>query len=126
MSATHDLYEAVRPGGVLGRCLEAISNPRKHRWNAYLRACRAIPKDSPVYGSTSFRRINDRRHDLIVSMFGENSSFREEVKESPEYQAVSKATMAWCNGPLIASTFLAARLLRRMEKRIAEKGGVTA
>lgn len=115
-----DLFSEVWPGGLLGRCLESICNPRKHRWNAYLRACKRIPKGSPVHGSTSFARINDRRHELISEMFADGSAKYDEIKASPEYQAVSLATSEWLCGPTVASNFLLGRLLRRLRAKHPE------
>lgn len=120
-----DLFAEVRPGGMLGRCLDAIGNHRKHRWNAYLRACKRIPKESPVYGSTSFEKINGRRHELIGLMFsfedGETDTTPEydTIKSSEEYQAVSKATSEWLCGPMVASNFLMGRLLRRLQAKVS-------
>lgn len=116
-----DLFSEVRPSGLLGRCLDAISNPRKHRWNAYLRACKRIPKDSPVYGSTSFEKINTRRHALIDEMFADAETKSEEIKRSPEYVAVTRATREWLCGPMVASNFLMGRLLRRLQTKISSE-----
>lgn len=123
--SSHDLFAEVRPGGMLGRCLDAISNPRKHRWNAYLRACKRIPITSPIYGSTSFDKINGRRHELIAMMFkredGKTDILPEydAIKSSEEYQAVTNATSEWLCGGLVASNFLMGRLLRRLKAKVS-------
>lgn len=115
-----DLFSGVRPLGFLGRCLDAISNPRKHRWKAYLRACKRIPKDSPVYGSTSFDVLNARRLDLCEEMFAKEKRSRKEVKESPEFQALQNATSQWLAGPKVAELFLLSRELRRLKRLYPE------
>ena len=115
-----DLFSGVRPTGFLGRCLEAISNPRKHRWKAYLRACKRIPKSSPVYGSTSFDVLNNRRLDLCEEMFAKEKKSRKEVKESPEFQALQNATSQWLAGPRVAELFLLSRQLRRLKRLYPE------
>lgn len=112
----HDLFAEVRPKGILGLCLDAIANPRKHRWKAYLRACKSIPKESPVHGSTSFTRLNERRLALCEEMFAKEGRTRKEVKESPEFQALQKATSEWLCGPTVASNFLLSRQLRRLKR----------
>jgi hypothetical protein len=106
-----DPYAAVRPkpGSLLDRCLQSISNPRKHRWNAYLRACRAIPKDSPVAGSTSWERINARRMHLIdCDPCGE--------VYDPEFEALQRVANEYGTADLAAHCFLLARLVRRLAK----------
>ena len=118
--AYDDLFSEVRPTGTLGKALDAIENPRKHRWNAYLRACRNIPASSPVHGSTSFKKLNDRRHELISEMFAADMARESDVKDGPEYKAVSRATSAWHCGPMVASNFLMSRVLRRLESNYPE------
>lgn len=111
-----DLFAEVRPGGSLGKMLDSISNHRKHRWKAYLRACKKIPATSPVAGSTSFQRINGRRHELITEYHTREDY--EGLKASLEYRAVSTATSQWLCGPLVAENFLLGRLLRRMQRKL--------
>jgi len=113
-----DLFASVRPSpsSLLGRCLDSISNPRKHRWKKYLRACRRIPRESPVHGSTNFHVINARRHDLIDAMYEKEKRCRRAVKESPEYKALDEAVSAAVMGQVIASSFLLSRLLRKIQR----------
>lgn len=118
--ASRDRFSEVRPSGVLGRMLENISNPRRHRWNAYLRACKRIPKTSPVYGSTSFNRLNERRHQLIFEMYEKEKRSSKEARESEEFKALQHATSQWLCGPLVAGNFLLSRLVRRMEREYSE------
>lgn len=101
-----DLFSAVRPTGWLYERLVNISNPRKHRWNKYLRACRAIPSTSPVAGSTSWDKINDRRCDLI-----QNRKGRDEI----EFRALQNVAGAVKSPSLVAQTFLLARVVRRLK-----------
>jgi hypothetical protein len=107
-SAVHskDLFSAVRPTGWMYERLVNISNPRKHRWNKYLRACRAIPETSPVAGSTSWDKINDRRCNLI-----ENRATRNEQ----EFRALQNVAGAVKAPHLVAQNFLLARVLRRLK-----------
>jgi len=104
--ASKDLFSAVRPTGWLYERLVNISNPRKHRWNKYLRACRAIPATSPVAGSTSWDKINDRRCNLI-----ENRATRNEQ----EFRALQNVADAVKAPHLVAQNFLLARVLRRLK-----------
>lgn len=115
-----DLYAEVRPkpGSLLDRCLAALANPRKHRWNAYLRACRAIPKDSPVAGSTSWKKINARRGELIDQHHAEYV-FPIDGSESPELQALQAVAGAMVCRYHAASAFLMARVSRRLQAKLA-------
>lgn len=62
--------DVVVPGGFFDRLLKSIDRrPRKHRWNCYLRACKRIPKSSPLYGCTDWKKINARRGMLIDKDF---------------------------------------------------------
>lgn len=106
------------PTGLLGRCLDSITNPRRHRWNRYLRACKKIPKDSPVYGSTSFQKINDRRHEIIREMLPRGR--RKEMKETPEYMALEDCAAAWACGQLTASRFIMRRQFQALCKKHPE------
>ena len=107
--------EVVTPGGFLDRLLRSISRPRKRRWNAYVRACKLIPKDSPVHGTTNFERINGRRHDLINEAFGSGRG-GEELDGNPEYVALCRATDNWACGSSAISRFVLGRKLRRLER----------
>lgn len=112
-----DLFSAVRPKGWLGERLKNISNPRKRRWKSYVRACRKIPKTSPVHGTTSWKKINDRRHELIVKEIAEHKKTGKpwtEMEHSKELAALQKVCGELCCGPTVASNFLMARLLRRL------------
>ena len=111
-------FDLVRPKtGVLARALQAIENPRKHRWKAFLRACRRIPKKSPVHGCTSFERLNARRLALIEAMWSHDQSHRRAAKESPEFKALQAATSEWLAGPRVAENFILSRYLRLLKRR---------
>ena len=110
-----DFYAEVHPGGILGQMLDNIANPRKHRWNKYLRACKAIPKSSPVAGSTSFKRINQRRLEIIHAAFSRDDPAA--LASDPEKLALSKAVDARCAATTAGSSFLMGRLLRRLQKK---------
>lgn len=112
---SRDIYAEVRPTGWLAGVLSRVGNPRKHRWNAYLRACRAIPKGSPVAGSTSFKKINARRCKLIPREILAHTA--RPFKRSAELEALQKAVGEWLCGPLVVSNFLSARLLRRLQRK---------
>lgn len=108
-----EFYHDVFPKGILGDMLESISNPRKHRWNRYLRACKAIPKDSPLSGSTTFQAINNRRHALISEAF-KGKRDGSSLDTNAEYEALGKAVSAWLCGPDVAINFLLRRKLHRL------------
>lgn len=101
----------VTPKGWLGERLKNISNVKKRRWNIYLRACKKIPKFSPVYGSTSFKKINKRRHNLISKDFLLGLNPEERV----EYEALQTVAGTVFIGPTIARNFILARLERRLK-----------
>ena len=111
----NDPFADVRPTGLLGRCLDSISNPRKHRWKAYLRACERIPAGSPCHGSTSFTRLNGRRIAMINENIQQGSDW-EKLDSDPEYKALDEATSKATCGEMVASSFLLARKLRRLQK----------
>ena len=106
----------VVPGGWLDGLLRRVSNPRKHRWNAYLRACKRIPAGSPVAGSTSFQTLNSRRHDLIEKQFEGGGLL---ANEKEEFQSLQKATSEWLCGGMVCDNLVLARVLRRLEYRVA-------
>lgn len=116
-----DPYIHVRPKkGVLARAVHGIvSHPRKIRWNAYLRACRAIPKSSPVHGTCSWKRINRRRHQLIDRMFRDK---RETLpaKQQAEFEALQKVCGTVASAHAILTLWLSQRLMRRLLARIDE------
>lgn len=106
-----DRFASVRPKtGPLALALERVLNPRKHRWNRYRRACKAIPKHSPVHGSTSFRLLNERRLALI-----------DDTAKTPaiqaEYKALKRACSSWVHPSMIGINFLLARYLRSHDRR---------
>lgn len=104
-----DPFADVRPTGWLLERLKNVSNPRKHRWNAYLRACAKIPKSSPLHGCTSWKKINDRRGVLIEKYI------RLKEPKDAEYLALQKvADEAFC-GSLVVQNFLLSRLVRRLK-----------
>ncbi|WP_395734108.1 hypothetical protein [Prosthecobacter sp.] len=103
-----------KPGTYLRRCLDSIRNPRRHRWNSYLRACKKIPLSSPVHGSTHFDLINQRRVAMITAA-GRTQTW-DTLDADPEFIALQNAASEWNCGQLIAGNFLNGRLLRRLEK----------
>jgi len=112
--ACSDLFSAVRPTGWIGKRLDAISG-RKYRWNKYLRACRAIPKTSPVAGSTSWKKINARRGHLISKELAAARKNLKQYSRSEELQALQDVAGAVIAAHLIAQNFLLARLLRKLK-----------
>lgn len=112
-----EFVDIVTPGGYWHQRLSNISNYRMHRWNAYVRACDRIPKTSPVYGSTSFATLNERRHHLIAKRFdgkGRN------LDEDAEFKALQEATGEWLCGPIVAQNFILGRYLRRLKAKHPE------
>lgn len=109
---SRDWLGDVRPTGWLGDVLDRVGNPRRHRWQKYLRCCKAIPKESPVAGSTSFRVLNDRRH-MLIDRASRTDSY-DALDCNPEYRALQKATSAWLCGPMVVSTFLMQRKYNRL------------
>lgn len=104
------LYAAVFPKGWLGDRLHNVSNPRRHRWNIYLRACKRIPKSSPVHGCTDWKKINHRRHTLIEKFINED------IPKDAEYLALQEiAGVAFCSSTVVQN-FLLARILRRLKQ----------
>ena len=104
------------PSGWLGKALDRISNPKKHRWAKYIRACKQIPETSPLAGCTNFRRINKRRYELIDAAHASNRVG--ELKSDPEFQAMQKAVSAWICGPIVAANFLMRRELRKIDRAV--------
>ena len=96
------------------KVLERVGNPRRHRWNAYLRACRAIPPSSPVHGSTDFKRLNERRLRMIAAARRRRKT---PLEKDPEFTALQRATAAWLRGPRVAQSFLLHRKLWRLERK---------
>lgn len=122
MTAFEQMYvEQVKQGSFLDRVCRSVANPRKHRWNAYLRACRSIPKGSCCHGSTSFKKLNMRRAQLINKAFRINGP--DTLKDNPEFKALQKATSAWLDAPMIVGSFVMSRRLRRLTKALEEVGG---
>lgn len=113
-----DLFSAVRPRGWLGERLKNISNPRKWRWKSYERACRRIPKSSPVHGTTSWKEINARRCALIEAeiMASKGKPFR----RSEELQALQEVCDKVRAGNMVAQNFLLGRLLRKLKAENSE------
>lgn len=119
-----EMFNDVRPKtGPLARALEAISNPRKRRWKSYERACRRIPKDSPIHGTTSWDKINDRRHALIDAEIKARGPFIKgrKFKRSAELQALQDICGEVMAGSLVAQNFLMGRILRRLRKKYPTK-----
>lgn len=117
-----DLFSAVRPMGWLGERLKNVSNPRKRRWNAYVRACRRIPKSSPVYGTTSWDKINHRRHQLIdreMAAYAKTKKPWSEFTHSAELDALQDVAGEICCGPTVAQNFLMSRFVRRLKTDLA-------
>lgn len=109
MSDGPDLFAqaGVAPGGWLEALLVSVSNPRRIRWNSYLRACRAIPATSPIAGSTSWKAINARRHQLIDGRVRRND---------PEFRAIQAVASTVTTPGRIAQMFVLSRIQRRMER----------
>lgn len=102
----------VKPQGWLFHLLDGVLKRavRKKRWKSYYRACRRIPKDSPVYGTTSWRKINERRCKLIAK----HIACKDEKKiKSPEYHALQAVASEICKAELVVSNFVMRRWLRR-------------
>ncbi len=107
----------IRHDSAFGLLLWRVYTSRKLRWNAYVRACRKIPKSSPVHGLLSWKRINDRRHDLIQAAY--KSRKKDRLDEDPEFRALQAVPCG--EASTIVQNFLLARLLRRLEKKIPQR-----
>ncbi len=117
------LFKAVYPKrGLLRRCLDALDNPRKHRWNAYVRACKAIPMSSPIYGTTSWKKINTRRGELIDKRFQKDGG-RSELEEI-EFRALQKIAGQIGAPSLVPTNWLLGRIARRARSK-ANKRRIT-
>jgi hypothetical protein len=112
----------VVPGGWLDGLLRRVSNPRKWRWNAYLRACKRIPAGSPVAGTTAWKKINSRRHDLIVKKHGGGGLLADEEKEFRSLQNVCGVFM--CGG-MVCQNLVMSRSLRRLRAAFGAEGTTT-
>lgn len=106
----------IRHDSPFGLLLWRVYASPKLRWNSYIRACRKIPKDSPVCGSISWKRINERRCELINAAFGSGKKDAlVALDRNPEYRALQDVPCG--DASLIVSNFVMGRLLRRMEAK---------
>lgn len=97
------------PGGWIWQRLQNVArNPRRWRWNRFLRACKAIPAGSPVAGSTSWKRINARRIELID---------RRVRRDNREFLALQEVASAVVSPGRIAQHFIIGRNFRRLERK---------
>lgn len=108
-------YTGIKPGGFLERLLVSVATSRKMRWNCYYRACKRIPKTSPVHGTTSWKRINDRRGQLIDQELRAEHQVGK-FKRSEELQALQDVCGTIFTHGTIVQNFLLSRMLRRLKK----------
>lgn len=100
------VYEKViKPGGFLDRICTRLLTSRKRRWKSYYRACRRIPKHSPVHGTTCWDKINERRCELI-------GNYKKRNKE--EFDALQKVAGELACQEIVVSNFIMGRYMRRL------------
>lgn len=112
----------VAPGGWMDGLLRRVSNPRRSRWNKYLRLCKRIPAGSPVAGSTSLDKLEDRRCELIEKEFGGGGRT---VDEEVEFRVLQRATGVARTGGVVAMNLCLARQLRRFRKLVEREGATS-
>ena len=99
--------------GPLHQMCLAVQNTKKVRWNKFLRECKKIPRTSPVYGSTSFKAINERRHQLI----------RSDIEtESEEEKVLSRCVSIGAGAYTAVNLLVAKRMIRHMKRQMKQMG----
>jgi len=98
--------DCVKRGGFFERLLLKLSTSRRVRWNNYFRACKRIPKSSPVHGLTSWEKINNRRCWLIT---------HRKNRSETEFRALQDVAGTVASASLVAQNFLLHRKLRRLK-----------
>lgn len=107
--------ECVVPGGFIDRLLRSVlSHPKKFQWASYFRSLKRIPKSSPVYGCRSWKKINERRHEVIEQHLGKPKS----VKPA-EFHALQGVEVRFAG--MTVSMFLMSRFHRRLLARIEKQ-----
>lgn len=110
MSLSDLLNASIVPGGFWDRRLNNICNPRRLKWASFYRACHRIPGGTPCHGSTSWSKINSRRHKLIVAKLAGR------LKNTTELEALQNVANEIGCGGIVAQNFLMGRYLRKLQR----------